>query len=181
MTDERDGAPDRSPGEQLADLAADLFVYAPIGLFFEAPKLLPKLAEQGRGHARNARFLGRFAVRQGEAELRRRLIDLEAQAGGLLRALGLVPDEGTPTPTADGRRAQDRPARARRHAPGPGAARPDVGALAITDYDSLSAPQVVARLPGLAPDELEAVRAYEAAQRGRKTVLNKIAQLQRQP
>jgi hypothetical protein len=37
---------------------------------------------------------------------------------------------------------------------------------------------VVNRLAGLSAGELEAVRAYEAANRGRKTILNKIAQLQ---
>jgi hypothetical protein len=50
--------------------------------------------------------------------------------------------------------------------------------LAIPDYDSLSASHVVTRLPGLTLDELEAVRAYEVAHRGRKTILNKIVQLQ---
>jgi hypothetical protein len=51
-------------------------------------------------------------------------------------------------------------------------------ALAIPGYDALSASQVVQRLAGLAPDELEAVRTYEAATRGRRTILNRIAQLQ---
>ena len=37
---------------------------------------------------------------------------------------------------------------------------------------------MVTRLEGLTTDELEAVRAYEAANRGRKTILNKVAQLQ---
>ena len=54
---------------------------------------------------------------------------------------------------------------------------PAVGTLAIPDYDNLSASQVVPRLGGLTDRELEAVRRYEAAQRGRKTILNKIAQL----
>jgi hypothetical protein len=36
----------------------------------------------------------------------------------------------------------------------------------------------VTRLDGLGTDELEAVRAYEIAHRGRKTILNKVAQLQ---
>jgi len=53
-----------------------------------------------------------------------------------------------------------------------------VDELAIPDYDNLSASQVVPRLAGLSTDELEAVRRYEAAQRGRKTILNKVAQLQ---
>ncbi|MGH9287073.1 MAG: hypothetical protein ACRD0V_02045, partial [Acidimicrobiales bacterium] len=79
---------DRSPVDQIADL----LVYVPIGLFFEAPTLLPKLAEQGRVHTRNARLFGQFAVRQGEAEVRRRLAGFE-QTTGLLRALGLLPDD----------------------------------------------------------------------------------------
>ena len=54
----------------------------------------------------------------------------------------------------------------------------DSAELAIPGYDSLSASQVVQRLAGLAPPELEAVRTYEAAGRGRRTILTKIAQLQ---
>jgi hypothetical protein len=49
--------------------------------------------------------------------------------------------------------------------------------LAIPDYDELSASQVVDRLDGLAPGALEAIRAYEAAHRGRATILGKIEQL----
>lgn len=165
---------DKNPVDQ----AADLFVYAPIGLFFEAPSLLPKLAEQGRTHARNARLFGQFAVRQGEAEVRRRLAALEGQTSSLLRALGLVPDAD------DGDRAEA-PVRAERGATprapepdaGPTTLSPDVSDLAVTDYDSLSASQVVTRLPGMAREELEAVRSYEVAHRGRKTILNKVAQL----
>jgi hypothetical protein len=56
---------------------------------------------------------------------------------------------------------------------------PAVGTeLAIPDYDSLSASQVLPRLSGLDGAELEAVRAHEVAHRGRKTILNKVAQLQ---
>jgi hypothetical protein len=50
--------------------------------------------------------------------------------------------------------------------------------LAIPGYDSLSASQVLPRLAGLAPDELEAVRRYEVGHRGRKTILGRVAQLQ---
>ena len=49
--------------------------------------------------------------------------------------------------------------------------------LAIPEYDQLSASQVVERLDGLTPDELDAVRAYEVAHRGRATILGKITQL----
>jgi hypothetical protein len=50
--------------------------------------------------------------------------------------------------------------------------------LAIPAYDSLAASQVVQRLEGLTEAELEAVRRYEVAHRGRKTILGKVAQLQ---
>ena len=49
--------------------------------------------------------------------------------------------------------------------------------LAIPSYDSLSASQVVQRLAGLSRDEVEAVRAYEAATRGRRTILARAEQL----
>lgn len=55
---------------------------------------------------------------------------------------------------------------------------PAVASLAIPGYDSLSASQVVQRLAGLSGSELEAVKAYEAANRGRRTILARIGQLQ---
>lgn len=56
-------------------------------------------------------------------------------------------------------------------------ATPAVDALPIPDYDSLSASQVVSRLRGLTPGQLDAVRAYESGTRGRKTILNRVQQL----
>ena len=50
-------------------------------------------------------------------------------------------------------------------------------ALAIPGYDSLSASQVVQRLEGLSPPELEEVRAHEAAHRQRRTILHRVEQL----
>ncbi len=175
---------DKTPLDQLVDQAADLFVFAPIGLFFEGPALLPKLAEQGRVHARNARLFGQFAVRHGEAELRRRVGGIEQQAEGVLRMFGVLPeDEPAPPPgqsPPDGARpVVDEPVSGNGHVPTTvPTAGPDVSDLAIPDYDSLSASQVVTRLEGLTDTELEAVRSYESANRGRKTILNKVAQLQ---
>ena len=62
----------------------------------------------------------------------------------------------------------------------PAGPRPDPSALAIPGYDSLSASQVVQRLAGLSQDELAAVGAYERAHRGRRTILNRVSQLQGQ-
>jgi hypothetical protein len=176
---------DKTPLDHLVDQAADLFVFAPIGLFFEGPSLLPKLAEQGRVHARNARLFGQFAVRHGEAELRRRVGDFGQQAEGVMRMFGLLPEDEPPAPGrqehAGGAGATSVEARISGNGHGSAPAEPAgraVGELAIPDYDSLSASQVVTRLDGLTPAELEAVRTYESANRGRKTILNKVAQLQ---
>jgi hypothetical protein len=83
----------------------------------------------------------------------------------------------SPTPAAAGPGPAPEPVRAA-PPPGPGAPTPSSGTLAIPAYDSLSASQVVPRLSGLSPTELEAVRDYETAHRGRKTILNRVAQLQ---
>jgi hypothetical protein len=61
--------------------------------------------------------------------------------------------------------------------PPPSPPAPPVDGLAIPGYDALSASQVVQRLAGLSGDELEAVRSYESATRGRKTILNRVEQL----
>lgn len=65
-------------------------------------------------------------------------------------------------------------ARSRNGRAGP---RPASSELAIPSYDSLSAPQVVQRLAGLSREEVAAVRAYEAATRGRRTILTRAEQL----
>jgi hypothetical protein len=57
-------------------------------------------------------------------------------------------------------------------------AAPGAPELAIPGYDSLSASQVVQRLAGLSRHELDAVGLYEQAHRGRRTIINRIQQLQ---
>jgi len=50
--------------------------------------------------------------------------------------------------------------------------------LAIPDYDSLAASQVVPRLASLDPAELALVLTYEQSHRSRQTILNRVRQLQ---
>ncbi len=75
-------------------------------------------------------------------------------------------------PSPNGAGATSAPTTATDHA-----SRLDPADLPIPGYDTLSASQIVQRLPGLSPEELEAVRAYEQAGRARKTVLLRVAQL----
>jgi len=188
------------------DVVLDTFVYAPIGLLFEGSSVLPQLVEKGRNQVNMARMIGQFALKQAGDEAAKVASRLSDQAAELLDRIGgsatplaePPPPPAAPAPTAE-RPTGPSPARAaaRKVAAGQGptpagapaaaaAPVPDaddgepvvVTALAIPDYDGLSASQVVNRLAGLEPEELEAVRRYELANRGRKTILSKIAQLQ---
>jgi hypothetical protein len=187
------------------DQALDLFVYAPLGAALSLRELLPQLAQRGREQVNNqltmARAVGEFAVKAGQQEagkLVRRAFEqgTETLAGGRPAPRPTAPSrppiqEGAVTPprrtAATGPDAPERPDRD--VPPGEGITRvpvssdgngqrPDPATLPIPGYDSLSASQVVQRLPGLSPDELEAVRAYETTGRGRKTILHRVAQLQ---
>ncbi|MGH9124678.1 MAG: hypothetical protein ACRDZ8_08115 [Acidimicrobiales bacterium] len=94
------------------------------------------------------------------------------------------PQEATPQETGpqEGVRLKDAELEATAHsAPSEGSDgehSPEGADLAIPGYDSLSAFQVVQRLAGLEPAELESVRRYETTGRGRRTILTRISQLQ---
>jgi hypothetical protein len=167
------------------EAALDLFVYAPLGFALEARGLLPKFVERGKNQVTMARMVGQFAVQQGQVEASKRLGPVQEQVETVLADLGLVPRPApsassattSTTPTTD---TEPAPAPVVELVPEPAAevTPADPSDLAIPDYDSLAASQVVPRLRALGADELEAVRAYEATGRGRKTILNRIAQLQ---
>ena len=186
---------EKNPLEQ----ALDVLLYAPLGLVFSARELLPTLAEKGRSQIGMARMIGQFAAQQGQQEAEKRLgavreqamATLEQIAGGGAKTNGSSPAPAATAPapaaapapevaSADEVKAAAAAAVATPIVVTPPAptSGPEAAELAIPDYDSLSASQVVPRLQGLAGDELEAVRSYEAAHRGRKTILNRIAQLQ---
>jgi hypothetical protein len=167
----------KTPVEQ----ALELFVYAPIGLALTVAEEIPRLAEKGREQvaARTAmyRMIGKFAVDQGQQT-----------AARLFGSPPSRPPASSPPPApspAPSGPPQGRPEATLEPVAGqpvggngqhPGA--PSSDDLAIPGYDALSASQVVQRLAGLSSDELESVRAYESATRGRKTILSRVAQLQ---
>lgn len=169
-----------------AEHAVELVFFAPIGFALEAKSLLPTFIERGRQQVTMAKVVGRFAVSQGQTVGRKRLSKAQAQAEALMAEFGLGPAaaNGSSTGAATSGGA-DRPsavdgAGAVAEAPMPRVAQSSAasGGLAIADYDSLAASQVIPRLAGLDAVELEAVRAYESSHRARKTILGRIAQLQ---
>ena len=194
---------DKKPLEQAVDQAMDTFVYAPIGLLFDGPALFPKLVEKGRTQVQVARMMGQMAVQMGQSEAEKRVGKAQTQLRDGLVAAGLVPkppsaEAGSPetenAPTgqpsspsagkatkkpAATKKTANKSTKATKKSAGASKKAPAVGSLGIPDYDSLSASQVVSRLRGLAASDLDAVKAYEAATRSRKTILNRITQLQK--
>lgn len=154
------------------DHVLDLLVYAPLGFVMSLDEVVPQLVEKGHQQVNMARMFGQFAVETGTKEARKRVEQLTDRNAGRapLRPVATMPDEAraaAPSPEAP---EQAPPAVETEEAP-------SEGELAIPGYDSLSASQVVPRLDGLSAEERDAVRRYETAHRGRKTILSKLAQL----
>jgi hypothetical protein len=190
----------KSPGDRLLELV----VFGPTGLAVTLVEEFPRFVEKGRhrveGQVHTARLIGQVAFQMGRRQLEQSLGHLGGQATG-------HHDDGAERDTHDAEYEPDRDPTAYRAsvpATSPGAApvpgdgpedaeaptRPSVwlggggpngsdtaSSLAIPGYDSLSASQVVQRLEGLSPPELEEVRAHEAAHRQRRTILHRVEQL----
>jgi len=160
------------------DKLLDLFVYGPAGLALTAAEEFPRLVQKGRhrvdGQLHAARLVGQFAVQMGRRQL-------ESALGGLL------PADTAPEQQAGARQGEAPSSEEKRHSPAPAPAPASYSgsqngalasdALGIPGYDSLSASQVVQRLGGLSPAELEAIRDHERAHRHRQTILNRVEQL----
>lgn len=181
---------DEHPTSVVGQLVSTL-ICTPLALARDAQRHLPDVVQQTLS-------AGERAVHDYRVWLDRRLAETFPEAEAALRGLGLLPSsDGIAAPAhdepasgADRAAVADAAALASPvHAQGGNGSTPaptprpvgpqlPVDDLAIPDYDSLSASQVVPRLVGLTVDELELVRRYEEAGRGRRTILSKIAQLQ---
>lgn len=151
----------------------DVLVYAPIGFALSAGTLVPELAAKGRARAaeqvRLARMIGQFAVpvvkRKGEELVR----------DGVAKAVRNA--RPTPAKPASTSEPAARPKPSPRLDAAHSRAAPLVTALPIDRYDELPAASIMALLEGLRPGQLRAIDAHERANRGRRTVLTRIAQL----
>lgn len=162
-----------------ADRLADVVIFAPLGLALTALERIPVLAATGRqvveSRLATARFVGELAVKQA-GRLGDQLVTKNAKV-----APRLAPDAPALAATSPDLAAVSPPPAPALPALAsdavPSNASLAAAALAIPGYDTLSAFQVVQRLEGLSPDELEQVRNHEQVGRRRQTILNRIAQL----
>lgn len=184
----RDGV--TAEDKTLAQRTLDLLVFAPTGLVVTAIEDLPGFAARGRAtievQIRNARLVGEFALRKGRRDLTARVARVSgSRAGRPSRAPVSSPRAPGPTTGHASTVATNGIGEGQRGDPGPlapsipsgGGSDAPAADLAIFDYETLSASQVVRRLDGLGPRELEAVYRHEAASRRRRTILHRAQQL----
>jgi hypothetical protein len=150
----------------------DLCVFAPVGLAVTVVEDLPDLIAKGRRRVElelgNARVVGRFVVNKGQRRVSGTLDELMRTGTG--------DDDARVAPVEDASTAP------KPEVPVPAPPVRDTAAAAVvggalSDYDTLSASQVVPRLESLGPEELQAVLRYEASHRNRRTILHRANQL----
>lgn len=142
----------------------DFLVYAPVGLALEALDHFPKYVERGRSQVTLGRFVAKSAAKRGGVtveNIAERVLNDAGQVIVDLFGIDLTPDEEQPPP------------------PKPTKAQSAGDDLPIPEYDSQAAAQIVKMLAQLTPEEREQVATYEAAGRGRVTILRKIEQLRK--
>jgi hypothetical protein len=164
-------AEDQGLPRKVLEELVDYLVYAPVGLASTVLEEMPGLVAKGKSRLTMARTIGQFAVVMGRQKVEKTIADRRA---GRQRP---APDEAAADAAAERTAADEQRVDAKPSAREEGRAAAASADLAIPGYDALAASQVVQRLAGLSPEELEAVRAYEEATRGRRTILGRIDQL----
>ncbi|HEY6427724.1 MAG TPA: hypothetical protein VIX84_10860 [Acidimicrobiales bacterium] len=191
MSEESESGSGEQGGKGPLRRTLDVCVFAPVGAAVTLAEELPEFVEKGRRRVElqlgNARVVGRFVVHKGRRDLAGRLEEILNNGVAAARAA----EEAERAEEAAGDRQPDASAAV---PVTPGA--PDANALmtpaprtapdpvteatvqrSLSDYDTLSASQVVRRLESLGQEELRAVQRYEASHRNRRTILNRASQL----
>lgn len=157
------------------------------------PREVSSRVRQVRNDVRAARMLGKFAVDYGVRRLRAE-VAARVENDSDVRATPPRSDGGAVAPVAENDRI-DEQASAVAPPPDTDDAVEDEGSpdpseqpagidpeqLALPDYDSLSAADIVGLLGALTQHERDAVEEYESANRRRRTVLGKLDQLRAEP
>jgi hypothetical protein len=136
----------------------DLLLFAPIGFVKKAGTVIPDLVREGRATAKSANTIGRFVTpivrRQGRKFVEERLGSVRqptSSAHNAAPAAEMTIDVSTRGPVS-----ADEP---------------------FAGYDHLGSAAVVARLDELTQEQRDEIRAYELANRNRRTILGRLEQL----
>lgn len=143
----------------------DMFVYAPVGIALEALDNFPKYVERGRSQVTLGRFVAKTVAKRGTGmaeNVGERLLNDMGQVIVDIFGIDLTPDD-----------QPAEPAKAK------ATVVPQDEDLPIAEYDSQAAAQIVKMLAQLTPEEREQIATYEAAGRGRVTILRKVEQLRK--
>jgi len=146
--------------------AVDVLVFAPLGLGVKLVEDAPDAVGKARRELSNARFIGRLAVDQGIKQVRSRFEPSAQIATQSTRSVEAPDDVEQPGPAGDIAGSDD--LMITDLAPSD---------LALPDYDTLPAIDIVAKLETLEAADRKAIERYESANRQRRTVLGKLAQL----
>lgn len=157
----------------------DVFLYAPIGMLATGGENLDEYIRKGRRSAMAARTVGEFALRGVDDRVAKSVGDLEGMAREFLRIVLTNASPAARRGGSDGGAARSGEATTTSASP---ETEPD-GTTGIDDliagFDGLTAKDVVGRLDGLDAAALARVEAHERANRGRKTILDRIDRLRR--
>ncbi|MGA9278386.1 hypothetical protein [Ilumatobacter sp.] len=188
----------RSDASSAVRAAFDVLVFAPLGFGALLIEDSSAAVDRARQELSNARFIGRFAVDQGVAQMRSRLgspatddppRSMTAATSDAPQGVPQVAPQGTP------QRAPQRDVAVTIPVVPPAGGGVDAAEaddpdqpdelvrsdeLALPDYDTLPAIDIVAKLATLGVEDRTAIERYESAHRRRRTVLGKLAQLAEQ-
>ena len=171
---------ENSPG---VNQLLDMFIYAPIGMLYEYPDVLPQLIKKGKSQVQLAKVMGEFALRKGQADPAGFASESLAGAGGAIAKLitelgdllGASDSSRFTTEVTNARSANGTPViETTASASSDGASKKK---LPIANYDNLTAREIVSVLSDITPAQRARVRAHETKNRARKTVLSKLDQL----
>jgi len=164
------------PTDQLGptDIAKAL-VYGLVGVGASIVSGAPKAVKRARSDLVAARFIGEMAVTQGAAQLRSRR-GTPAPGTGAPDSSAPSDDESA-TESIEPVEAEIDAGVDRTATDAAGTDAPKAAELAIPDYDTVPAIDVVMQLADLDVDERSRIEVYELANRQRRTILGKIDQL----
>jgi hypothetical protein len=197
VSEDRRGTTDDQDGPNPVEQLLELLLYAPIGLLYEYPEVLPKLIKRGKSQVQLAKVFGQLAMNQRQEDHAGPVGDITSVASSVVARIitdigaqiGLAPPSASPSkPASWPDRGEPEPSDPSPSADG---ADPDGSdaveeveadggerSLPIAGYDSLTARELIPLLDELSGEQRARVRTYETSHRNRKTVLAKLDRLE---